>query len=92
MEYKPGRIVSYRFTVDLNDENDKVCLKNLKDAVKMQNDFSKNYNLNNFFKVIVRYRKPKHNHPLYPQLKYAPGGSVRKEQKPQFADVYVRQL
>lgn len=103
MEYRPGRTSSYRFTVRLNDENDLQALKNLRENISQQNKHIKEKRKNDRFgywlkqpilRVKVQFRRPELNHPdtigeNRRGMKYGWGGSVRKDQIPAQADVYI---
>jgi hypothetical protein len=103
MEYKPGRTNSYRFTIRPNDENDKQALANIRESISQQNKHIKEQRKNDQFgywekqpilRVKVQFRRPELNHPDTVNLncrgrKYGRGGSVRKDQIPAQADVYV---
>lgn len=104
MEYKPGRTSSYRFTIRTKDENDQKALANLRETISQQNKvIRKNRALPDKYgywkgrpilRVTVKFRKPELNHPYTMGAhrlgtKYGAGGSVRKEQLPAEADVYI---
>jgi hypothetical protein len=97
MQYKPNRTVGYMFTIDMDNVLDHLSLMNLKDSIKNHNDYQKNLMkkhpgfVGKLCKVNVRYRKPLLNHPDSGR-KYGFGGSVRLDQNPTQADVYVKML
>lgn len=100
MEYKPGRTDSYRFTINMSDPKDIQALRNLREDISRQNQNTKEkqkrgYLMNQpILRVRTMFRAPEFNHPLtmggnQSGTKYLRGGSVRKEQKPSYADVYI---
>jgi (p)ppGpp synthase/HD superfamily hydrolase len=103
MEYKPERTDSYRFTIRLNDENDQQALANIRKSISQQNKHIKEQRKNDrtgywgsqpILRVKVQFRLPELNHPRTITAnsrgtKYGWGGSVRKDQIPTKADVYV---
>jgi len=99
MVYNEGRSSSYCFTIVMNDENDMKSLANIRANIAQLNkeraEGIKNPRETEYWKskpklrVKVQYRKPEHDHPDMMGRKYGLGGSVRKDQNPASADVYI---
>lgn len=103
MEYRPGRTSAYRFTINLNDENDLQALANIRKTIAEQNKHIKEQRKDDRYgywakepilRVKVQYRRPELYHPATigennRGRKYGWGGNVRKEQIPTQADVYI---
>lgn len=96
MEYRPNRTVSYRFTIDVNNESDLNVLNTLRKSISAHNKYIKVLNIPkkhrvgnwNTLRVCVKYRRP--------ELKingkgYGWGGEVKKSQLPKEADIYVHE-
>ena len=92
MEVRPNRTSSYRFTVRMDNEADMQAVAALKAQIADQNKRGESrgyYGEPAQLRVKLQFRRPELNHPYAPKNKYGWGGTVRKDQKPKEADVYV---
>jgi len=92
MEVRPNRTSNYRFTVRMDNEADMQAVAALKAQIADQNKRGEArgyYGEPAQLRVKLQFRRPELNHPYAPKHKYGWGGSVRKDQKPKEADVYV---
>ena len=89
MEIKPGRVSSYRMTIDVKSEDDQNALDDLRLKVHLENVSDHNKVNGQKLRVVLRYRKPEFNYPGWDQ-KYGAGGGVRLCQNPSHADVYIQ--
>lgn len=82
----------------MGDEQDAIALANLRKQITEHNAYLKDgmkRDKTGYFasqprlRVKLQFRRPELNHPHSRGTKYGWGGSVRSDQKPKEADVYV---